>query len=203
MNRRILTAAFALATATCLSGAHAQTWTAQLSDSVGSPTSVDIAPGDSFGLRFDLLMIGGATANAVDYHFALSGNGGLGSGKVSLAQRSRATSLFSDPSFSDAAVQGVLNPATLNLGAATNPFQDLTGNQFVASYTFSTTADLPLGTYLISIDQSQPLGARSVTDADFNARPIAASYTVNVVPEPACLGAIAAAIAVGLRRRRA
>jgi hypothetical protein len=182
---------------------RAATWAASFVDSVGDPSSVSIDAGQSFTFSFFLNMTGGASANAVDYYLAVTGNGGAGSGKFSIAQRDLTGSAFSDPNVSS--VVGSLAPASEpNLGASTNPFANVSGNQLVATYTISTDPTLAPGPYVISIDPTRMLALRAATDENFDSQPIAASYAVTVlVPEPAAVGLLAmASLALGRRRSR-
>jgi len=187
---------------------YAQTYTGVFSDATGDPGSVSIAPGDSFTFSFNLLMSDGANANALDYHLRVDGNAGAGGGKFFLTGRDRTGSKFVDTTYAD--VTGTLNPSTTtyltdaaSLGASTDPFANLIGDQFVATYTLLTSADLAPGVYTIAIDQGVDPALRSATDADFTARAISASYTVNVgvVPEPASVALLAAGLVPLLARR--
>ncbi len=177
------------------------TWTAVFSDSVGDPGSVTISPGDSFTFRFDLVMTDGASGNALDYYLGVNGNDGAGSGKFTLTQRNRTGSAFNAETVSDASVIGVLNPTTARtLGVSTDPFEDLTGTQFIANLTFATAADLAPGEYSISIDSNRPLAFWSVTDENWENHPIYTSYGVTVLPEPASVAGLAM-LAIGALRR--
>ncbi len=169
-----------------------------ISDSIGDPNAISIAPGDTFTITMRL----SATAEQLlgtTYSLVIPG---AGSGKFTLVARDVIGTAFSDLTASNVADTVLTNAATVDLGGLVanlnNPAQP--GVLYLATYTIASNPTLAPGIYTI---QS---GSNSVAlNSGFDSIPLATStYQVNVVPEPGTAALVFGGLGMLsiLRRRR-
>ncbi len=169
-----------------------------ISDTFGDPSTISIAPGESFTI---VMRLSTTTEQLIGTTYSLIAPG-IGDGKFTLVARDVVGSAFSDLSSASVADTVLTNQATIDLGATvaniSNPVQP--GNLYVATYTVASNPTTAPGVYTIQT------GANSIAaDNNFNSIPLpTSSYQVNVVPEPGTAALVFGGLGVlsAFRRRR-
>lgn len=182
-NPRLLTSlAVAVAILACAPTSRAQ-YALSLTDNLGDPASVAVAPGQSFTFTLTLTSPG-ATSVALSYFLQVLEGGG--NGQFRITARDLMGSTFSQPTTDNSiALQpadALLDPQNdSNLGAdlADPNSPNGAGSFFVANFTLQALAGIAPGVYTLSTADA------IVTDSGFSDNPVTdATYTVTVVPEP-------------------
>ena len=182
-----------------------------LTDNTGSPTSVDVNPGVAASRFFSFNINLTTTEPITGLTYLLETPNAGGSGKFQITARDTTGALFTGSNLTTTngsvllAVNALLDPRNNNDlgGTVSDPFVDciLPGTYFVATLTMEALSTISTGTYTIQTALQSATGCQP----NFDELPIArATYSVNVVPEPAsawllCLGG---ALLGGTRRRR-
>ena len=164
------------------------------------PSTITVAPGQSFSLTLDVTSTGGETITGLDYYFNTDAGG---SGLLSITGRDLTGSQFAnfvnyDNTTVLASAAALLDPRDdYDLGGGTNSLSGLSGSSsyFVATYTFQLSASAVTG-------QTYSLFTNSITSAtgwvgpgpNFSDNPFATpamlSIMVAAIPEPTAYGLI-------------
>jgi hypothetical protein len=166
------------------------------------PSAGTYAPGSSFSFDITLSVANSGTdpvanaVNSISYWFETSA---LNNGYFSITNRNLSGSPFSDPQSSPTYPNAVVaggNASDLGASTPTSTSVPTDASYFVATLTLQIAPNTPAGTYTIATttrnSNTDHSKTTAVGDTSFTRHePVAAVYTITVVPEPATLSLLA------------
>lgn len=169
-----------------------------LTDAVGDPASVNVAPGDSFNVTATFTLEDGKFAGGLEFYL----NASTSSIFTITARSIDAANPFTDPTNTNAQVLSTspgLNPTNgADLGGTTDTGLPTTvaGTYALYTFTLTTSATAPQGTYHITVVNA------FYSDINFDTQDVGTTIYDVQVPEPVSIGMMGAFVgSLTLRRR--